>query len=445
MSIFESIFEYPFLTKIFNFYLDDEDKLNFISCSKMLNSQKTKLRFNEERDCYAEDQDKWYFNCLTHIKISEIFEFPTSTKYFSIYFSTYTWKLSFIPDFITHLEFDDEFDKSIENLIPSSVTHLIFGKEFNKPIKNHLPVNLTHLTFGDKFGQSIENAIPKSVIYLKFGSFFDKPIASAENNLPENLQHLEFGCDFGQQIKNNIPKSVKYLNLGGYSGSIYKCIPKSVEVLIFGYEFDGKIKNKIPDSVKILNLGGYSRSIEGCIPNSVVELTLECFDKINPEDIPNSVVKLTIEQCRKYIKSDEIPESVRELIIGRHCGISIEFPDFITHLTLKTHNVRMNNDIPNSVTHLSLIDNFRNRDITNLIPNFVTHLILGNKFNQNLNDNIPDSVTHLTIQNYKYDMEIIKFPSNLKTLSCCWQFRDKYKDLIPKNVRIIEIDAEYEH
>ena len=42
----------------------------------------------------------------------------------------------YLPESLTHLEFEYEFNQFIEKgVLPTSLTHLIFGYKFNRPIK----------------------------------------------------------------------------------------------------------------------------------------------------------------------------------------------------------------------------------------------------------------------------------------------------------------------
>lgn len=61
-----------------------------------------------------------------------------------------------LPSMITHLTFDDKFNKSIQFYIPSTVTHLIFGEDFDKPIRGHIPTSVTHLVLGDYWDYSLK-------------------------------------------------------------------------------------------------------------------------------------------------------------------------------------------------------------------------------------------------------------------------------------------------
>ena len=199
-----NFFEYPFLIRIFDKLLSDQDKINIISVSKFLNKNKTKFKFYNKYICKYEDSNEWYFESLTNIIVDKIFEFPKS---------------------ITKLTFDYFFNDYVRN-IPNTVTHLKFGDHFNQILnEGDIPYSVTHLKFGLYFNQKINDAIPKNVKYLKFGSYFNRSI----HDLPHSITHLALGRFFN--------KNVKYF-------------PKSIIYLEFEYGFDRKID--LPMSLKKL-------------------------------------------------------------------------------------------------------------------------------------------------------------------------------------------------
>jgi len=78
-----------------------------------------------------------------------------------------------IPNFITHLTFDNCFDESMARCIPSSVTHLKFTY-VNEPV-NMIPSFITHLTFGKKFDHSIDD-VSLSVVEIKLDKEYNVAI-----------------------------------------------------------------------------------------------------------------------------------------------------------------------------------------------------------------------------------------------------------------------------
>src|SRR5258706_10414161 len=90
------------------FYLNDNDKINFLSTQKDFDKLKNSI---------------YYENIINYDKIKK-------------------------------LHYMQQFTNLIVNnliLIPRSVTHLTFGKYFNQDIKNCIPQSMTHLTFRNNF------------------------------------------------------------------------------------------------------------------------------------------------------------------------------------------------------------------------------------------------------------------------------------------------------
>lgn len=157
--------------------------------------------------------------------------------------------------------------KEINNKFPSNMNNPTFAKFVSK-----FPLNMTHLTFEDKFNKSVKKCIPSTVTHLTFGDYFSHPI---KDSIPSSVTHLIFGDSFDYQIKNFIPSSVKYLEFGySFNKNIKGCIPASVTHLILGSCFDNS-------------------KLKGCIPPSVTHLTLDPrFELFNYDDIPSTVTHL---------------------------------------------------------------------------------------------------------------------------------------------------------
>jgi hypothetical protein len=120
--------------------------------------------------------------------------------------------------------FDDNFNRTkllpiketlipIEKrLFPDGLTHLTFENEFNKPIKKGIfPNSLFNLTFGVSFNQSIEKGVfPDSLSNLTFGYDFNQ--RNEKDVLPNSLLNLTFGHKFNQRIEKNVlPNSLTNL------------------------------------------------------------------------------------------------------------------------------------------------------------------------------------------------------------------------------------------
>ena len=111
--------------------LDDMDIINFIKTNKKINAIKKYVKFNNIYDINK---------IIGTIYLKNI-------KYISLMTSINTK----IPDNITHLTFDYNFNQDIKECIPTSVTHLTFSDKFNQNIKECIPNSVTHLTLGNDF------------------------------------------------------------------------------------------------------------------------------------------------------------------------------------------------------------------------------------------------------------------------------------------------------
>eukprot|EP01112_Ceratiomyxa_fruticulosa_P019412 TRINITY_DN634_c0_g1_i5.p1 TRINITY_DN634_c0_g1~~TRINITY_DN634_c0_g1_i5.p1 ORF type:complete len:219 (-),score=46.67 TRINITY_DN634_c0_g1_i5:209-865(-) len=116
--------------------------------------------------------DKLLHNGITHIEFGEYFD----------------RSIDFLPESLTHLTLGSRFNSSVDRL-PQSLTHLIFGVNF-KQTANNLPANLTHIEFGDRFVEYIVSLPPK-VKQVIFGPYYN-----------ESVSHLDPTIDFQQKVEN---------------------------------------------------------------------------------------------------------------------------------------------------------------------------------------------------------------------------------------------------
>jgi hypothetical protein len=182
----------------------DKQKIYMSMLSKRFDRLKFKFVYTELISLF-EIRSLPYFDNFENISYDIVMDNPKCAKY--VHFLAYNTD---IPQKITHLTLDRNFDKPINNCIPSSVTHLTFGYWFNRSINNCIPSSVTHLTFGYLFSQPINNCIPPSVTHLTLGDCFNQPI---NNCIPSSVTHLTLGDCFNQPINNCIPSSVTHLTL----------------------------------------------------------------------------------------------------------------------------------------------------------------------------------------------------------------------------------------
>src|SRR5581483_2897388 len=108
-------------------FLDDIDKLNFLSISKDFHMLKTYVSFHN--NCSLSKIHKLsYLNSFRNVVVID---------------SKYLHLISKMN--ITNLSFGWDFDEDIKGAIPNSVTYLKFGVSFNQNIKGAIPNSVTHL------------------------------------------------------------------------------------------------------------------------------------------------------------------------------------------------------------------------------------------------------------------------------------------------------------
>lgn len=286
-----------------------------------------------------------------------------------------------LPNKITHLKFDDKFNKKlthkhesiifvknveenkkielrsiiIECVIPDTVQHLDLGHDFNQKLnKFTIPKYVTSLNLGNNFNQILlPNDIPQSTRKLIMSNYFNQKLILG--SIPHGIKYIKFGCAFNQIINSGIlPITLKHiyfsssfnqkLSLGPSNEPKDKSIPNQVKKLKFDFFFNQKLEiGDIPDSVKDLRFG-YAfnqKLITGAIPSGVKYLDLGY--SFNQE-----------------LSYGHIPQSVQHLTIGEFFNQRIQhgiLPEGLTHLIIKSKKTKIfeNEDsIPSSVISLTI-------------------------------------------------------------------------------------------
>ena len=130
---------------------------------------------------------------------------------------------------------------------------------------------------------------------------------------------------------------------------------------------------------------------------------------------------LNCEYSIKYYTQYDFRSKLQNMIKNPNNNLSLDLSNSQNNIDRyildNTHSVKFKwiydeiiDDLPNSITHLILGDNF-NQPINNL-PDSVTHLILGDNFNQPL-INLPNSLTHLILGD-NFNQTIYGIPDSLK-------------------------------
>ena len=264
----------------------------------------------------------------------------------------------------------------------------------------------------------VENVIiqPREFFNINFSTFFEKvqnihkltidksfgpPIEL--NSLPQSLTHLTLSGDFNQQIGLNIlPQTLTHLTLSGdFNQPIgLNILPQTLTHLTFGGNFNQQIGlNVLPPYLTHLTLYNYNYSLVINIEGSIKSI------------LPQSLISL-------YLNTDQP--------IDQGTFLNIQS---LTYLTLGDnfdHSLAQD-VLPQSLTHLTFGQSFNQPIGLNVLPQSLTHLTFGNSFNEALAQGVlPQSLTHLTFgHGFNHSIDQGSLPSNLIFLSFDPDFDNK--------------------
>lgn len=166
-------------------------------------------------------------------------------------------------------------------------------------------------------------------------------------------------------------------------------LPKNLKILNFADRFNGPINNYVPHGVVHLSFGYmFNQPLYECIPSSVTHL--EFRDK----KINNNIYHSSF----SYSLANSVPSSVKYLLIDSNitnCN-DIDKLTSITHMTINRFHGQKYNNIPPSVSHLTINNCYV---LTNMFPSSVTHLTLMTDYGSNLKHYIPTSVKKIYFHN----------------------------------------------
>jgi hypothetical protein len=175
------------------------------------------------------------------------------------------------------------------------------------------------------------------------------------------------------------------------------------------------------------------------LPVGIKILEFEKFSIFNKliENLPSSITHITLETSfNQPVNEGILPNSLTHLTFGYYFNQPINqgiLPNSLTHLTFGSYFNLPVSSLPNSLTHLTL-GYFFDQPV-DLLPNSLTHLTLGCYFNQSV-DLIPSSVTHLTLSEY-FDQSLKNLSSNIYYLGL--HSTSHIKDDIPSSINTVKI------
>uniref|UniRef100_A0A6C0C7I2 F-box and FNIP repeat-containing protein n=1 Tax=viral metagenome TaxID=1070528 RepID=A0A6C0C7I2_9ZZZZ len=197
-------------------YLTNKEKINLTAITTATNDFKYKLNYvdqvTHEKICKLSFYDNFesisingsyekfpknvkniVISCYPACNVyaaSPHFSIPIATTHLTLYQFTQEWIQSKtiniesikrkIPNTITHLTFNGDFNENIHGCIPNSVTHLRFGEHFNHSIEGCLPVSVTHLSIDNRY-YMFASALPSHVTHFELGNGCAKLKISADD------------------------------------------------------------------------------------------------------------------------------------------------------------------------------------------------------------------------------------------------------------------------
>jgi hypothetical protein len=244
-------------------------------------------------------------------------------------------QLSYFDQF-TNVIVGERFDK-----LPKNTKLVTFSDYFNKSINGlNFPPNIIGIKFGRCFDSNIDDCIPSTIKYLTFGKNFDCPI---NKKLPDNIIHVVFGRYFNKPINGILPDNLKHLHLGRYFNQSIDNLPSSLITLFLGHWFNEPICK---------------------LPNGLQNLYIDSIYSFTIKYLPSSIINLYLRNTTHI--GLKIPYGVKTLILKGLCDLNNMIPSSVTHLTLirKNHNYS-DEEIPQSLKYLYVNSNFDERCMPN--------------------------------------------------------------------------------
>ena len=343
-------------------YLNDKDKLRFISCNATLYRLIDKIIYMDRYTLGQIMHSKHYNNFSDVVFcIEDCHLFALYGKHLYGYATPWISKPT-MPKNIKIVNIQSSV-QLYDGFFIEGLKEIVFNYTYNFPINFKFPMSLETIFFSKHFDCDITKCLHGNIKNIIFGSYFNQPI---DGCFHEGNYSISFGSYFSQSLKNNIPKSVKLLKLRNISNVETGDIPESVLTLKLdtknSYHLKYKkqdIQNIVPDGVRTLYVNYYNVNI----PNSVKKLIIgkNYYDKCELI-IPNSVINLTYSNNSKLPK---LPNSIKNLYLDGEFNRTIV------------------NVIPNGVERIEFGDNF-NRKVDNCIPKSVTYIKFGRHFNNDI-------------------------------------------------------------
>ena len=290
----------------------------------------------------------------------------------------------------------------------------------------------------EKFKQTIKN---EKYDTLCINSNLKKPISG----ISKNIKKIIFNAIVTTPIKN-IKDTVEEISYGGFYS--HDQLEDQISIGTKTTKENDKIII-LPDTLKILRINLILNEKSFKIYDLPINLEKLYLDTQNYFDIPKlpTNLKRLIFTHESQIKQELIlPDGIEYIELPEIYEYSIKkFPKSLKYLKLS--NTSKYEDIPNSVTHLKLAKDSKVTQESDKIPKNLKVLNISKNYNldtlkfETLSDSIEDLILNIHFENtYKYieggaiitieqDLEIKKFPKNLKRLYAPLKFMKYIYDL----------------
>ena len=253
---------------------------------------------------------------------------------------------------------------------------------------------------------------PRGIPNINFSTFFEKV---------QNIHKLTIEHDEPPIVINSLPQTLTHLILiGGWIPGYLPILPQTLtHLILIGGWIPGYLPILPQTLTHLILSGNFNQPIENFLPQYLTHLTLgrEFSHRIGLNELPPYLTHLTL---YKYNHS---------LVINIEGSIKSILPQSLISLYLNSNQPIAQGTFLNmqSLTHLTLGDNFNHSLAQGVLPQSLTHLIFGNSFNKALAQGVlPQSLTHLTFgHSFNHSIDQGLLPSNLIFLSFDPDFDNK--------------------
>merc|ERR1711959_830838 len=160
--------------------------------------------------------------------------------------------------------------------------------------------------------------------------------------------------------------------------------------------------------LNVLEFGGCVTNIPIPLSTERLQCSLEC-KRLPGVQLPVSIKHLELgDNFNSLISGVQLPKKLTHLKFGASFNqpVGDQLPETLTHLTFGCEFNQPVDHLPASITYIVFGSEF-NQPVDQL-PASITHIVFGSEFNQPVNQ-LPKTVTHMTV-GYKFDQPPDQWP-----------------------------------